>query len=90
MRDSKDNLLFRCVQLYRCWGNEIRKMLSVNFDCFADSCGSGQCLENDYGIECLCPFGKAGKHCRQDIKIHVPAFTKNSYLAYLLPLLNEK
>lgn len=57
---------------------------------FADSCGSGVCLENDYGIECLCPFGKGGKQCRDDIQIHVPAFTKNSYMAFLPLLPNEK
>lgn len=62
----------------------------MNCYCFADSCGSGQCLENDYGIECLCPFGKAGKNCRENIKIHVPAFTKQSYMAYSPQILNEK
>ncbi|KAK7602792.1 hypothetical protein V9T40_006766, partial [Parthenolecanium corni] len=58
--------------------------------CYLDSCGSGVCLENDYGIECLCPFSKGGKYCRDDIQIHVPAFTKNSYMAFLPLLPNEK
>ncbi|ALC41301.1 SP2353 [Drosophila busckii] len=33
-------------------------------------------------VRCLCPFGKTGNGCQEDIKAHVPRFAKRSWLAF--------
>ncbi|SPP73943.1 blast:Pikachurin [Drosophila guanche] len=53
---------------------------SCNLDCGAD----GICaLEaTAASSRCLCPFGKTGKGCQDDIRANVPRFAKRSWLAF--------
>ncbi|XP_026842464.1 pikachurin [Drosophila persimilis] len=53
---------------------------SCNLDCGSD----GICaLEaTAASSRCLCPFGKTGIGCQEDIRAHVPRFAKRSWLAF--------
>jgi hypothetical protein len=45
----------------------------------------GRCINRDEGFECLCPFGKHGVHCENDIEISEPAFADGAYVSYPTP-----
>ncbi|KAI8127505.1 Pikachurin, partial [Lucilia cuprina] len=46
-------------------------------------CGSdGICDNSEGSSRCLCPFGKTGNNCAEDIKVRVPKFSKHSWLAF--------
>jgi hypothetical protein len=49
------------------------------------ACGVGRCINRDEGFECLCPFGKQGAHCENDIDISEPAFADGAYVSYPTP-----
>ncbi|XP_017120395.1 pikachurin [Drosophila elegans] len=53
---------------------------TCNLDCGSD----GICaLEaTAASSRCLCPFGKSGAGCQEDIRAHVPRFAKRSWLAF--------
>ncbi|XP_016985384.1 pikachurin [Drosophila rhopaloa] len=53
---------------------------TCNLDCGTD----GICaLEaTAASSRCLCPFGKSGTGCQEDIRAHVPRFAKRSWLAF--------
>ncbi|XP_016968215.1 pikachurin isoform X2 [Drosophila biarmipes] len=53
---------------------------TCNLDCGSD----GICaLEaTAASSRCLCPFGKTGTGCQEDIRAHVPRFAKRSWLAF--------
>ncbi|XP_011186312.1 uncharacterized protein LOC105214523 [Zeugodacus cucurbitae] len=46
-------------------------------------CGTeGVCERMDDTNKCLCPFGKSGESCLEEIKIRTPKFSKHSWLAF--------
>ncbi|KMY94152.1 uncharacterized protein Dsimw501_GD26841 [Drosophila simulans] len=57
-----------------------RSTPTCNLDCGSD----GICaLEaTAASSRCLCPFGKTGTGCQEDIRAHVPRFAKRSWLAF--------
>ncbi len=51
--------------------------------CQPGVCGdNGQCLNTAIGYKCLCPYGKAGQNCENNIQIEIPYFSSDSYLAF--------
>ncbi|XP_070563063.1 pikachurin-like [Ptychodera flava] len=45
--------------------------------------GGGTCLTDSVDTYiCLCPLGRAGIHCEQEITIHIPSFSGTSYMTY--------
>ncbi|XP_055379574.1 uncharacterized protein DDB_G0283357 [Condylostylus longicornis] len=58
---------------------------SCNLDCGSE--GLCDFMENDAEdnqkqMRCLCPFGKTGNGCTQDLNVTVPRFTHKSWLAF--------
>ncbi|XP_075165344.1 LOW QUALITY PROTEIN: EGF like, fibronectin type III and laminin G domains protein pikachurin [Haematobia irritans] len=49
-----------------------------NLECGID----GLCDKSEGISRCLCPFGKTGSNCMEDIKVRVPKFSKHSWLAF--------
>ncbi|XP_049307031.1 uncharacterized protein LOC105228923 [Bactrocera dorsalis] len=46
-------------------------------------CGTeGVCERVDDANKCLCPFGRSGERCLEEIKIRTPKFSKHSWLAF--------
>ncbi|XP_004535980.1 uncharacterized protein LOC101451481 [Ceratitis capitata] len=47
------------------------------------NCGAeGVCERVDSSLKCVCPFGKSGNGCMEDIKIRTPKFSNHSWLAF--------
>lgn len=50
-----------------------------------DTCGAGKCIDTEENFKCLCPLGKAGRNCENEIVINQPAFSNDAYIAYPTP-----
>ncbi|XP_067633127.1 basement membrane proteoglycan [Eurosta solidaginis] len=50
--------------------------------CDLDCGAEGKCERIANTNRCVCPFGKNGKSCSEDIKIRTPKFSKHSWLAF--------
>ncbi|XP_054739354.1 uncharacterized protein LOC129245297 [Anastrepha obliqua] len=50
--------------------------------CDLDCGAEGVCERVDDSNSCLCPFGKSGDSCLEEIKIRTPKFSKHSWLAF--------
>ncbi|CAD7014669.1 unnamed protein product [Ceratitis capitata] len=47
------------------------------------NCGAeGVCERVDSSLKCVCPFGKSGNGCMEDIKIRTRKFSNHSWLAF--------
>ncbi|XP_031342212.1 basement membrane-specific heparan sulfate proteoglycan core protein isoform X8 [Photinus pyralis] len=53
--------------------------------CTPYACGPGRCIDTENNFKCLCPLGRAGRRCEQEISVYEPAFSKDAYIAYPTP-----
>ncbi|XP_017475143.1 PREDICTED: uncharacterized protein LOC108365595 isoform X1 [Rhagoletis zephyria] len=59
-----------------------RPASSTSRTCDLDCGSEGVCERNDDANRCLCPFGKSGDGCFEEIKIRTPKFSEHSWLAF--------
>ena len=65
--------------------------IQVGDACSPGICGGNEarCTNTITGYACLCPFGRAGRNCEEEINITQPAFTgkasPSSYLSLSRP-----
>ncbi|XP_059609965.1 pikachurin [Phlebotomus argentipes] len=50
--------------------------------CVLDCGVDGSCDNSDGPSRCLCPFGKTGLKCDEDLKVSVPRFSKHSWMSF--------
>ncbi|KAF5283747.1 hypothetical protein FQR65_LT02641 [Abscondita terminalis] len=53
--------------------------------CTPYACGPGRCIDTENSFKCMCPFGRAGRRCEQEISVYEPAFSRDAYIAYPTP-----
>ncbi|XP_039955222.1 uncharacterized protein LOC120771342 [Bactrocera tryoni] len=61
----------------------VNSSFSMNVHACDLDCGTeGVCERVDDANKCLCPFGRSGERCLEEIKIRTPKFSKHSWLAF--------
>ncbi|XP_068140067.1 pikachurin [Drosophila tropicalis] len=62
-------------------GNHTKNITSqCKLDCGSDGICASE--SNFLSTRCLCPFGKGGNQCQDEMRVYVPRFTKRSWMAF--------